>query len=88
MKKKLLVPVTLAILAIAMFGGVASAAQPAIKGCFGETVSALAGPFWGPNIVIFAQEGQYPGDPIGLGDEVQFLQSGGDALIPSACFVP
>jgi len=86
-KKKILVPVTLAILAIAMFGGVASAAQPAIKGCFGETVSALAGPNWGPSIVFFAQGAQFDGDPIGLGDEVQFLQRGGDALIPSACFV-
>ena len=90
MKKKLLVPVTMAILAIAMFGGVASAAQPAIQGCVGETISALAGPGWGEGVCNFARfdEGPREVDPAGLGDEIQWLQAGNRTLTPSACFVP
>ena len=89
MKKKLLVPVTLAILAIAMFGGVASAAEPAIKGCVGEIISAQAeaGRWWGYGVSSFARFDEPEGrdDPAGLGDEIQFLQSGGDTLIFNAC---
>jgi len=90
MKKKLLVPVTMAILAIAMFGGVASAAQPAIQGCLGETISTLAGPGWGPGVSSFARFDEPAGrdDPPGLGDEIQWLQAGNPTLIPSACIVP
>ena len=90
MKKKILLPVAMAILAISMFGGVASAAQPAVQGCVGETISALAGPFWGPGVSSFARfdEGPREVDPAGLGDEIQWLQAGNPTLIPSACIVP
>jgi hypothetical protein len=85
MKKKLLVPLSLALLAMAMFGGVASAAQPNIKGCFGATTSALAGPNHGPATSYFARSVDGPWDLPGLGEEVQWVQAGNPALVPSAC---
>lgn len=88
MKKRLIVPMSLALLALAMFGGVASAAQPAEQGCLGETVSHHAkagGSAWGKSISYDARTDTYWGDTPGLGDEVQWVLGGNPSPLPNSC---
>ena len=88
MKKRILMPLSLALLALAMFGGVASAAQPAEKGCLGETISHHAkagGNGWGQAISYDARTDTYWGDTSGMGDEVQWVQGGNPSPLPNSC---
>jgi hypothetical protein len=70
--------------------GVASAGEPAVQACVGESLSALAtdqpdpGAF-GAGVVGFAQDPNLP--PPGLGDGLQALQAGlvPDEVVPNTC---
>jgi len=89
MKKRLLMPLSLALIAMAMLGGVASAAQPAEKGCMGETISFHAKPGQGvdlgPTISWDAHTDSYWGDTAGLGDEIQWVMGGNPSPLPNSC---
>ena len=62
----------------------ASAAQPVVQGCVGESVSALASPRFGPIVASFAQADD--GEP-GVGAGIQRLQAGEqpDSFVPNTC---
>lgn len=92
--KRLFIVLSISLLAaLGLNTGVAGAAEPAIQGCYGDSISALAnhsaGAF-GAGTVIFAQ-----GEPIevaplpGLGDGVQLLQAGQvpDPVVLNTCNV-
>jgi hypothetical protein len=72
--------------AITLVGGaqMASAATPTVDGCFGASISAAAGPGFGPFVVEAAQDDT--GRP-GVGDAVQAVQAGQvpDAAFPNSC---
>ncbi|MGE5212034.1 MAG: hypothetical protein ACM3MM_12275 [Acidobacteriota bacterium] len=70
-------------IASSLFALPAAAAEPASQACIGESVSALAGPRFGQEVVSFAQQ---PGPP-GLGDGIQALQVGSvsDLVFPNTC---
>jgi hypothetical protein len=89
LKKKLLVPLSLALLAMAMFGGVASAAQPNNKACYGKNISAAAQSEYvdlGPLVSYTARtvETWFPDVP-GLGNTVQWIQAGNPTPLGTAC---
>ena len=72
---------------IGVFAAPAGAATPAVQGCYGDSVSALAahsaGGF-GAGVVGFAQD---PTSQPGLGDGVQALQAGlvPNDIVPNTC---
>jgi hypothetical protein len=68
----------------------AAAAEPANQACVGESFSAIAGPFFGPGIVFFAQGGGPVDTRPGLGDGMQLLQAGDvpDQAVPNTCNNP
>jgi hypothetical protein len=88
--KRLLVMTSAAVAAtLALATGVADAGQPANRGCYGESISALASnqPFpgaFGAAVVGFAQA---PDGAPGLGEGVQALQAGfvPDEVVPNTC---
>ncbi len=88
--KRLFIVLSISLLAaLGLNTGVAGAAEPAIQGCYGESISALAtnqpvpGAFGG-GVVGFAQD---PNSRPGLGDGVQALQAGvvPDNVVPNTC---
>ena len=91
MLRKILSTGLMATAGVALLSGVhtlpASAAEPAQQACVGETVSALAGPGFGPLVASFAQ-GTGPSDPEpGLGAGIQRLEAGlfPDSFVPNTC---
>ena len=91
MLRKLLISSGVAVIAVAVtsVAGVADAGKPAVQGCYGGSISALATtqPFpgaFGSGVVGFAQDPE--GRP-GLGDGVQALQAGfvPDDAVPNSC---
>jgi hypothetical protein len=90
--KRLFIVLAISLLAaLGLNTGVAGAGEPAIQGCYGESISGLATnqPFpgaFGAGVVGFAQD---PNSRPGLGDGVQLLQSGGvpDDVVMNTCNV-
>ena len=89
MIKKLLLSGGVAGAALASVAGVVDARSPARRGCYGESISALAGNqefpgAFGAGVKGFAQA---PDGKAGLGDGVQLLQAGGvpDDVVPNTC---
>ena len=108
--KKLVALAIALVSTAAMFGGTASAAQPAVQGCIGDYMSTNARSeeigynlypgYGGPGhetvdnlgeaVSFFATEVTYYGDTPGLGEEIQWLQTGvgqGHADY-NPCYVP
>jgi hypothetical protein len=89
LKSRLLVAAAVMVGGIGMMTPAASAGEPAVTGCYGETISALAstqpapGAFGGA-VVGFAQA---PDGQPGLGEGVQALQAGfvPDDVVPNSC---
>ena len=78
MMRKLLISCAVIAAAVSVGAGPASAKQPVVKGCVGESVSSNAkadGPY-GAFISFIASDG-------GLGDDVQLVQAG---LIPDEAY--
>ena len=91
MLRKLLISSGVATIAVAVtsVAGVVDAGRPAVQGCYGASISALATtqPFpgaFGAGVRGFAQDPE--GRP-GLGDGVQLLQAGlvPDGAVPNTC---
>ena len=92
MKKRLLIPVSMALLALAMIGGVASANAPAERGCLGETISFHAGPSWGDSTRYAASSHKADGASIwnvpGLAEEIAWIKAGNSILLTNSCISP
>jgi hypothetical protein len=91
MLRKLLISSGVATIAIAVtsMAGVVDAGRPAAQGCYGESISALAGNqafpgAFGAGVRGFAQQ---PDGKPGLGDGVQLLKAGlvPDDVVPNTC---
>jgi len=87
--KRFLIATGIAFVTVASVAGAVDARTPANRGCYGESISALAsdqavpGGF-GAAVVGFAQA---PDERPGLGDGVQLLQAGdvGDEVVVNSC---
>jgi hypothetical protein len=89
MKRFLVITSVATAATLGLASAVADAGEPASKGCYGESISALASsqPFpgaFGAAVVGFAQA---PDGRPGLGDGVQALQAGlvPDDVVPNSC---
>jgi len=88
--KRILIGCGVAVCAFCFGIGAASAATPAVQGCYGSTISPLAsssssaapGSF-GHGVVGFVRTSPVPG----LGSDVQALQAGQvpDEIVPNTC---
>src|SRR4051812_14991183 len=88
LRLRLAIVMAATVLGAANVIGFASAAQPAIQGCVGSSVSgnARATARYGQVISSVATDGSGLGGP-GVGSEVQAVQAGqvSDALFPNTC---
>jgi hypothetical protein len=89
LKSRLFVAAGVAVAGIGFMASAASAGAPAVRGCHGESISALAsnqpapGAF-GHAVVGFARA---PDGRPGLGDGIQALHAGAvpDEVVPNTC---
>ena len=90
--KKIFVLAIAIVLGTTMYGGTASAAQPAVQGCLGEGMSTNAqlwGSGWAEVISWDARNDSHPNERNGLGDEIQWVMGGNPSPMPNnTCYVP